>query len=611
MQDSKNESPPSTLSTAITIQNQHGDLDDSLERNEDKLNEMCQRLLSLLYKNNMDEALAVSKKMALLDCQSSMSDTSIRLMYKYQQLVDKAEASAASMALLAQSTKKIDFINRLPYDLVVYTVYYLWCTVTSLDHRPPFLYVSKTWRRIILEATPFFSRHATESSAKTLQSRIRRMTIDSRVVSLSSMLGHQLVSVKYLSIGLIYASLSCRISFGSNRPATCFSEVHDYYLDELMDLCPNLESLTGRCCVLHAGDENKQYHQMKILDLRHHCDELYELLQQLPCLVALSIEDCPDVDNVDAIMQLCPSLKCLKYNADRDDMIQWPFEWDTSLGNGIQSLFIDEREDHFHIDEFVNIIVRISTTLKDLHLECFSPEDEDGVSLPQGATFPELKQLSFTSKNDEMLQLILEIISQAPVLEAIQLDDPYALGEIQTSIDIMTSCNHLIRVNMIMYNSEEDQYALRGFLDAHIERGADSSLRSMAIACWSDECIEDILTRLPELTLLEHLHVVVGLALSLDVIIDAVRATNIKQLYITLDDVDVIEGLVFTALKHMKSLRSLVIQVSSLSTSAALSLLDLDQVTHVQIPFNGLCDTMITALQQHFPNTIALEDDDI
>lgn len=201
MQDSKNESPPSTLSTAITIQNQHGDLDDSQERNEDKLNEMCQRLLSLLDKNNMDEALAVAKKMALLDCQSSMSDTCIRLMYKYQQLVDKAEASAASMALLAQSTKKIDFISTLPYDLVVYTVYYLWCTVTSLDHTPPFLYVSKTWRRIILEATPFFSRHATESSAKTLQSRIRRMTIDSRVVSLSSMLGHQLVSVKYLSIG--------------------------------------------------------------------------------------------------------------------------------------------------------------------------------------------------------------------------------------------------------------------------------------------------------------------------------------------------------------------------------------------------------------------------
>ncbi|CDS06428.1 hypothetical protein LRAMOSA08956 [Lichtheimia ramosa] len=611
MQDNKNESPPSTMSTAITIQNQHGDLDDSQERNEDKLNEMCQRLLSLLDKNNMDEALAVAKKMALLDCQSSMSDTCIRLMYKYQQLVDKAEASAASMALLAQSTKKIDFISTLPYDLVVYTVYYLWCTVTSLDHTPPFLYVSKTWRRIILEATPFFSRHTTESSAKTLQSRIRRMTIDSRVVSLSSMLGHQLVSVKYLSIGLIYTSSSCRISSGSNRPTTCFSAIDDYNLDEIMDLCPNLERLTGRCCVLHAGDENKQYHQMRILDLRHYCDELYGLLPQLPCLVALSIEDCPDVDDVDAIMKLCPSLICLKYNADRDDRIQWPFAWDTSLGNGIQSLFIGERDDHFHSNEFVNIIVRISTTLKDLHLECFSPEGEDDVSLPQDATFEELQRLSITTKNDEMLQLILEVISQAPVLEAIQLDDPYALYEVQTSIGIMTSCNHLVDVNMIMYNSEENQYALRGFLDAHIERGAGSTLRSMAIACWSDECIEDILTRLPELTLLERLHVVVGLALSLDVIIDAVRATNIKHLYITLDDGDVIEGLAFTDLKHTKTLQSLIIQVRSLSTLAALSLLDLDHVTNVQVPFNGLCDTMITALQQHFPNIIALEDDDM
>lgn len=376
-----------------------------------------------------------------------------------------------------------------------------------------------------------------------------------------------------------------------------------------MDLCPNLESLTGRCCVLHAGDENKQYHQMRILDLRHHCDELYELLPQLPCLVALSIEDCPDVDNVDAIMQLCPSLKCLKYNEDRDDMIQWPFEWDTSLENGIQSLFIGEREDHFHSNEFISIIVHISTTLKDLELECFSPEGEDDVSLPQDATFPELQRLSITTKNDEMLQLILEIISQASVLESIQLDDPYALGEIQTSIDIMTSCDRLVNVNMIMYNSEEDEYALRGFLDAHIEKGADSTLRSMAIACWSDECIEDILTRLPELTLLEHLHVVVGLAVSLEVIIDAVRATNIKQLYITLDDVDFVEGLVFTALKSMISLQSLIIQVSSLSTSATLSLLDLDHVTNVQVPFNGLSDTMITALQQHFPNIVALEDD--
>lgn len=201
MHHNKNESPPSTLSTAITNQNQHGDLDDSQERNEDRQHEMCQRLLSLLDKNNMDEALAVANQMALLDCHSFMSDTYIRLMYKYQQLVDKAEASAASMALLAQSTSKIDFISTLPYELVVHTVYYLWCTVKSLDHTPPFVYVSKTWRRVILESTPFLSRHATGSSAKTLESHIRRMTIDSLVVSFASILGSQLVNVKYLSIG--------------------------------------------------------------------------------------------------------------------------------------------------------------------------------------------------------------------------------------------------------------------------------------------------------------------------------------------------------------------------------------------------------------------------
>lgn len=375
-----------------------------------------------------------------------------------------------------------------------------------------------------------------------------------------------------------------------------------------MNLCPNLESLTWRCCVLHAGNENKQYHQLRMLDLRHYSGELYDLLPQLPCLAALSIEDCPTVDDVDAIMQLCPSLKCLKYNANHYDMIQWPFAWDTGLGNGIQSLFIGECEDHFHSNEFVNVIVHISTTLKDLHLVCFSPEGEDDVSLPQGATFPELKQISVTTDNEEMLHLILEIISQATLLEAIQLDDPYALYEIQTSTDIMASCNRLVDVNMIMYNSEDDHYALRRFLDAHIERGADSTLRSMAIACWSDKCIEGVLTRLPKLTLLEDLHVVVEPALSLEVIIDAVRAMNIKHLKITLDDVDVIECQVFTALKRMKSLQSLIIQVRSLSTLAALSLLDLDNVTRVQVPFHGLCDTMISALQQHFPKTVALED---
>lgn len=324
--------------------------------------------------------------------------------------------------------------------------------------------------------------------------------------------------------------------------------------------------------------------------------------------MVLSIQGVLDVDYLDRVSQYCPSLKCLKYNAPPHDVIQWPYKWDTSLEQGIQELYFGDGYYGDFTEHMNENIIRASKTLKYLNVQHSLFEYEPAmIPLPPETTFPYLVHLSGAPEYDDVLRLLLSIIPRAPHLEVIKLDDPFIEWEDTAPIDMMAACIHLTNTNVIMEETHQDVNAMKRFLNTHIQKGHHSPLRSLAIGIWTEECAQELLPLLSQLPLVEDLHLAVDYESPLATIIDAITANNaIKQLKISVTICDVIDEPIFGRLQHAHSLSSLAIDVDHLSPMAALSILEVTQLVHLQIPFKGLEDSTIDILRTQFPNVKTL-----
>ncbi|CDH54843.1 predicted protein [Lichtheimia corymbifera JMRC:FSU:9682] len=160
-----------------------------------------------------------------------------------------------------------------------------------------------------------------------------------------------------------------------------------------------------------------------------------------------------------------------------------------------------------------------------------------------------------------------------------------------------------------MGDQQQDVNALKRFINTQIQRGGHSALRSLSIALWTDQCAQELLPLIIQLTLLEDLHLAVSLHSPLDMIIDTIAtadAMKIQQLKISIVGVCV-QHPVFARLQHAHFLRSLIIDADHLCTMAALSLLEVTQLVDLQIPLVGRNDLIIHALRKQFPNLKELE----
>ncbi|KAJ8652813.1 hypothetical protein O0I10_011552 [Lichtheimia ornata] len=598
---------------------QDHEVGESLNVNEELLRRMGAELGPLLCMKKVDVALAIANEMTSMAPASSTAALYEPLITKFKELLDRMDEATASMATLYDSITKIDFIGRLPFDIVIHIVDYLWGIVSNMedDTTPTFLYVSKHWRQTILESTPFLSyelpatkllghKNATLSYA----SRIRTMTMYGSVISFSRLLGIHLVNLKHLCIHIPTDWTSCIRLDPSRGRDVCTAVRHNYNLDEVMERCPNLVSLKWCGCVLNGGT-TKQYHQLRVLQLRDDEDEIDELLVKLPCLVVLSIEGILDVDYLNRVSGYCPSLKCLKYNAPYDDVLEWPYEWDTRLEQGIQELSFHEEDENDHTQYVVDNLVHASKTLRYLHVgENLFGSYHEAMPLPQDTMFPQLIRLTADPEyDDDELDLLLSIVRRAPRIETIKSIQSSLKWYRPEPVDLIASCTRLVESNVIMDDENQDLDALRRFVNTHIEKGTSSTLTSLAIALWSEECAYELLPLLTQLTSLEDLHLAISLHSPMPMILDAISTSNtmkIKQLKISIVGRHVEEP-VFARLHQARTLKSLVIDADHLWTMAALSLLEVTQLTHLQIPFEGLDDLIIYVLRKEFPNMKELE----
>ncbi|KAJ8652808.1 hypothetical protein O0I10_011547 [Lichtheimia ornata] len=599
---------------------QDHEVGESLNVNEELLRPMGAELGRLLSMKKVDEALSFAKEMKSMAPALSTATFYERLIVKVKRLWDNMDESAASMATLNDSITKIDFISRLPFDIAIHVVDYLWGIVSNMedDTTPTFLYVSKHWRQTILETTPFlsYSLPATkildhDKATSSHASRIRTMTIHGNVISFSALLGIHLANLKHLCIHIPTDTTSCIHGYETTcARGVCSAVRHNYNLDEVMERCPNLVSLKWSGCVLN-GPTTKQYHQLRVLQLRDDEDEIDELLVKLPCLVVFSIEGIRDINYLKRVSSYCPSLKYLKYNAPHDDVIEWPYEWDTSLEQGIQEFsFHSECDDDVPLHMIENL-VHASKTLRYLHIgENIYANFHHAMPLPHDTSFSHLIRLSFESQyDDDGRDFLLSIVRRSPCLETIKSVPPFLKWDEQESLDLMSSYTTLVNTTVIMGEDDQNVDALRRFLNTHIERGGYSALRSLAIAPWTEECAQQLLPLITQLTLLEDLHIAVSLDSLLPLIMDSIATTNvmkIKQLKISFVRRR-IEDPVFARLQHAHTLESLIIDASRLSTMAALSLIELTQLLHIQIPFDSLDALVIDILRKQFPSIKELE----
>ncbi|KAJ8652818.1 hypothetical protein O0I10_011557 [Lichtheimia ornata] len=608
----------SALVNLIGNRYQNPGVDESLMGNDELLRRVSAELGMLLCMKKVDEALSVAKEIMSMAPTSSTAALYQHLITKFKELSYQMDQAATSMATLYYSITKVDFISRLPFDIVSHIVDYLWESIPTMNAATPtFLYVSKCWRKRILESTPFLSYQlpATkllgyDKATFSHASRVRTMTIHGKVISFSRLLGNHLCNLSRLCIDIPRDSASCIHGHPSWVHDVCTAVRHNYSLDEIMETCPNLVSLKWSGWVLNGGT-TKQYHQLRVLQLPDDEDEIDELLVKLPCLVVLSIRGIRNVDYFNRVSNYCPSLKCLKYNAAHDDLIEWPYEWDTGLQQGIQDLSFYEQPHNRRTEHVIDPLVHVSKTLKHLHIgENIYGDRHDPMFLPHDTTFPHLIHLTCDPEyRDDELDLFLDVLRRSPCLERIKSLQSSVKWYEPEPVDCMASCTRLVEANVIMDEDHQDVEALKRFLNTHIQRGNSSTLRSLEISLWTEECAYVLLPLITQLALLEELHLALSPNSPMPMIMDTIATNNamkVKHLKISVVGWHV-EDTFFDRLQHARTLKSLIIDADHLRTMAALSLRKLTQLTHLQIPFEGVDGVVIDILRKQFPNLKELE----
>lgn len=399
-------------------------------------------------------------------------------------------------------------------------------------------------------------------------------------------------------------------------------QLHEEYgyrdtLDDVMELCPNLVSLKWRGRALNSRT-NRIYPQLKALDLmydhalpKEYSSELEKLLPQLPSLTALSINATPDLEHLRIIKMYCPFLKCMKYCQRTDDFYRWPSIWDDALEPGTQDLSIGEGVYHGHIQDVMDYLLQTSSTLKRFYYHhAHTPEHDDDqpIVVPPDTRFPHLVDLSGVRGEDSSQTLFQTLISRSPCLERIMMPEPYIFWEFSDVINAMLCCDHLVVADIKMEEEMQDTAVLKQFLNHHVQLGARSPLRSLAIALWTPDCEQELLPLVTSLEMIEELDIMLDLPeATLTRMIEHVTSdVHLQRLIITFSGSGSLSGPHFVGLKDLRSLRYLEIKAIRISIVTAFSLLACHQLVDIRIPSYKLPTYAINILRRKFPKLITV-----
>ena len=208
--------------TAASAHEKHDQVVHASQHYVDQLAHQLWQLLharsdSLIALNKLDDALEEAKMMTSLNPTSPVGILREGLIQGYiAQSKDMiniylcALDIASSINVFKQyDGNKADFIMRLPYDIVGKIVDYLWSNNDTED-TPAFLYASESWRKAILQSTPFLAHHVitpksysnTHNEMIILASHIRKIVTHGDT-PLNDILGnYDLIRLEFLHVGM-------------------------------------------------------------------------------------------------------------------------------------------------------------------------------------------------------------------------------------------------------------------------------------------------------------------------------------------------------------------------------------------------------------------------
>ncbi|KAJ8652795.1 hypothetical protein O0I10_011534 [Lichtheimia ornata] len=442
----------------------------------------------------------------------------------YEQLV-KAREAAYSI-----NNKRIDFISRLPLDIVMHNIIPRMLqgrNLVELGKPCNYLDVSRSWRQRlalvngleyevgpedlsadgferVYDMAPFMRSLTVDQSMREILSKMIRRRGNFRMLKKlhiyeSTARGHASLLSSLRSLSNTLTELE--IEYGYHT-----TPKQRYRLCDLLDACPNLVSISVGRGDIDMSSVTKTYPKLIKLALRNRDPEVNEgnvssLLQPFPQLRVLKLLPVSGSEIFSAIDQHCPLLQHLILSSGP---VEFPDILHTPERTGLRALSVPTSDylGRFKEDDMVQYLVKHSETIEAFDVgEIFgfyTPNDLLHQAASQQVTFKQLRRISYPGGAEEgLVSFILWIIQHAPHLESIDT----VAGPHQTRI-MQELCkptySHLKRLGMRgCYAMLEEEERL---IQHHLELREQSSLKEMKI-----DIFEDTLDDIPLLSVIPGL----------------------------------------------------------------------------------------------------------
>ncbi|KAJ8652695.1 hypothetical protein O0I10_011640 [Lichtheimia ornata] len=427
------------------------------------------------------------------------------------------------MTAIANNDKRVDFISRLPLDIVITNI------IPRLERRcysdlpPEHLYVSHAWQERFLQQPHglYFNFGEETETFKTGHDQLIRfapyvqtlkgeMFDDAQLDDLFSRA--QFSNLKELGIFCEYTSPCARLLNGLQLISDSLTRLsidgyNSLQLHDILEACPNLVSLAIEDAYIDTLSLSSSHHP-KITHLALHdvpgtdldSDEMGDLLSRFPSLLSFEITPMPESRALTILHKHCPYLQVLYFgerghrldNVDvhphqkgiksahlggygediymQDDLIQFLYLHRDSLEEIVFNGDIDVGNDASWRIENGKVILQRNHGVR------LSPESDPTQS---AASFVRLASINFAGSEPSLsLGVFTWLISNSPNLKAITINESYLQPDVANA---MIKLRQLSNLEIAQPWKSDDHQGIIRFLEHHIGIGKESTLKEITI----------------------------------------------------------------------------------------------------------------------------------
>ncbi|KAJ8652717.1 hypothetical protein O0I10_011662 [Lichtheimia ornata] len=458
------------------------------------------------------------------------------------------------MTAVSSNNKRVDFISRLPLDIVVTNILprvdHLYCSNTPCE----FLYISRAWQERILRQPNGLRFNFGYRWVRSLEKdHTQLIRFAPYVQSLQggitdARLGDLFSRARFSNLKKL--DIKCdpttpRLPFihglrliADSLTHLTISDCPGLQLRDILETCPNLVFLkaTNVDAVMPLSSPSS-YPNLKYLSLDRQVqrtlehEDVMDVLKRLPSLRMMEISPMPDTTCLTILHKHCPYLQFISFESWIPDYGLLTANVDPNRKGVISAYFNGDR--FYYQDDLIEFLYAQRNSLEifrfggvheienafwelsdDGRVKPHSPSEHLKVDLSSPFSFTRLKHLSFTDmfpyKN---VPMILWIVLNAPKLNAIEIPNSHFKPEVAKALNKL---KHIRKVE-ISHNDvhdmddniiDDDYEGIHLFLEHHAALGDQSTLEHVIVQMdFVDASEQTWLSLLPQLRCLKVLEI--------------------------------------------------------------------------------------------------------